>query len=83
MFLFSLLAASIISHLSDLCRRYLAVQAECFYFLGELEKSKELYLQAYSLYEAFEDESNMKNMRREMSEYLGIEGFHLEVESHT
>ena len=62
---------------------FLAVQAECFYFLGELEKSKELYLQAYSLYEAFEDDSNMKNMRREMSEHLGIEGFHLEVESHT
>ena len=52
---------------------FLAVQAECFYFLGELEKSRKLYLQAYHLYEAFEDESNMKNMRWEMNEHLGIE----------
>ncbi|MBD5168913.1 MAG: helix-turn-helix domain-containing protein [Oscillibacter sp.] len=61
---------------------FLAVQAECFYFLGELEKSKKLYLQAYSIYEAFEDESNMKNMRREMSEYLGLEILPTEFEIH-
>ena len=52
---------------------FLAVQAECHYFLGAEEKSKELYLQAYYIYKAYEDLSNQKNMRREMKEHLGIE----------
>ena len=52
---------------------FIAIQAECYHFLGDAEKSRKLYFQAYYVYEAYEDKINMKNMRREMKEYLGIE----------
>ncbi len=52
---------------------FLAVQAECSFFLGREEQSKELYLQAYYLYKAFEDRCNRDIMRQEMQERLGIE----------
>lgn len=52
---------------------FLAVQAECHYFLGAVEKSRELYLQAYYTYTAYGDISNQKNIRQEMKEHLGIE----------
>ena len=51
----------------------LAVQAECWYFLGQKEKSKKLYLQAYYTYEAYADENNRDAIRQEMKEHLGIE----------
>lgn len=52
---------------------FLAVQAECSFFLGREEQSKELYLQAYYLYKAFGDQCNCDTMRQEMQERLGIE----------
>ncbi len=52
---------------------FVAIQAECCALLGEKERSKELYLQAYYTYKTFEDESNLQNMRREMKKYLNIE----------
>lgn len=52
---------------------FLAIQAACYYFLGETEKSKELYLHAYYIYNAYGDAVNREIMRKEMREYLGIE----------
>lgn len=52
---------------------FLAIQAECYYFLGENIKSRELYLQAYYVYKAFGDETNREIMQRNMKEYFGIE----------
>lgn len=52
---------------------FLAIQAECNYFLGNIENSRKLYQQAYSLYESFEDEINLENIRQEMKSYLGCE----------
>ncbi len=52
---------------------FLATEAECLYFLGEKERSKELYLQAYYTYAAFEDKSNQAAMQQEIKERLGIE----------
>lgn len=52
---------------------FLAIQAECLYFLNKEEESKKLYLKAYNLYEAFEDQINMDNMRREVKKHLRIE----------
>ena len=43
------------------------------YFLSEKERSKELYLQAYYTYAAFEDKSNQAAMQQEIKERLGIE----------
>lgn len=53
----------------------MAIQAECWYFLGQKEKSKKLYLQAYYTYVAFSDEKNQNAMRKEMKEHLGIDVF--------
>lgn len=52
---------------------FLAIQAACYYFLKENEKSKELYLHAYYIYNAYGDAVNREIMRQEMKEYLGIE----------
>lgn len=52
---------------------FLAIQAACYYFLGETEKSKELYLHAYYIYNAYGDVVNREVMRQEMREYLSIE----------
>lgn len=52
---------------------FLAIQAENYYFLGEIERSKELYLHAYYLYNAYGDAVNREAMRREMREYLNME----------
>lgn len=51
----------------------LAIQAADYYFLGEIEKSRELYLHAYYIYNAYGDAVNREVMRQEMKEYLGIE----------
>lgn len=51
---------------------FLAIQAECWYFMGDEEKSRRLYLQAYHIYEAFEDESSQEIMRKEMKEHLSM-----------
>lgn len=52
---------------------FLAIQAMCYYFLGEKEKSEKQYRQAYYVYDAFEDESNREIIRKEVRDYLGIE----------
>lgn len=52
---------------------FLAIQAADYYFLGEIEKSKKLYLQAFCVYDAYEDAINREVMRQEMKDYLGIE----------
>ena len=52
---------------------FLAIQAACYYFLGEKEKSEALYLHAYYIYNAYGDVVNREIMRQEMKEYLGIE----------
>lgn len=52
---------------------FLAIQAECSYFLGDREKSERLYRMAYHIYEAYEDKANLEIMQREMKKYLGIE----------
>lgn len=51
----------------------LAIQAACYYFLGEKEKSEEQYRQAYYVYTAFEDETNREIIRKEIRDYLGFE----------
>lgn len=52
---------------------FIAVLAECYYFLGNLKKSTALYHQAYVLYQSFGDSSNLTNIQREMKERLGLE----------
>lgn len=52
---------------------FTAVLAECWYFLGDPEKSTALYHQAYVLYQSFGDSRNLAIMRQEMKEYLGLE----------
>ena len=52
---------------------FTAVLAECWYFLGDLEKSTALYHQAYILYKSFGDSSNLTIMQQEMKERLGLE----------
>ncbi len=52
---------------------FLAIQAANYYFLGEIEKSKKLYLHAFYIYDAYGDAVNQEVMRREMKEYLGME----------
>lgn len=52
---------------------FLSTQAECHFFLGNLEKSRHLYYEAYYLFEVFGDEANITIMQKEMKEHLGIE----------
>lgn len=52
---------------------FLAIQGACYNFLGEKEKSKKQYFQAFHLYDAFEDITNRKIIQQEIMEYLGIE----------
>lgn len=51
---------------------FLAILAECSFFMGEKEKSAGLYYQAYYIYTALKDYSNLEIMRREMWEHLGL-----------
>lgn len=52
---------------------FLAILAECYYFTGNKEKSRELYIPAYCIYKAFKDENNLAIIQSEMKERLGIE----------
>ncbi len=52
---------------------FLAIMAECWYFLGNQSKSAELYHQAYVLYKSFGDNLNRAAMQREMKEHLGLD----------
>lgn len=51
---------------------FVAILAECSYFMGEKERSAGLYHQAYYLYTTLRDYSNREIMRREMGEHLGL-----------
>lgn len=51
----------------------LMILAECHYHMGNDAKSKELYLQAYYLFKAIEDERNLAIIKVEAKEYLGLE----------
>jgi len=50
----------------------LEVKAECFHFLGEEEKSKDLYFQAYYLCKAVRNDHDLEIIRKEAEEYTGI-----------
>jgi transcriptional regulator with XRE-family HTH domain len=51
----------------------IAVKAECYYFMGEYEKSKDLYLQAYYLYKAIGNEKSLEVIKNEAKERLNME----------
>ena len=51
----------------------LMILAECHYHQGNHKKSTELYRQAYYLYKAIEDESNLAILRVEAKDFLGLE----------
>ncbi len=51
----------------------LSIMAECCHFLGQEERSRDLYLQAYYLAKAIGHPSVEDTARREMKEYLGVE----------
>lgn len=51
---------------------FIAVQAECRYFLGEPEESKKLYRKAYYLYLALGDENGQELVRQEAAERLQL-----------
>lgn len=50
-----------------------AVLGECYYFLGEEEKSKEQFCSAYYLYKAMEDFENAKLMQKNVRDYFNME----------
>lgn len=52
---------------------FVAIQAECAYFLGDISQSKKLYVQAYSLYIVLKDVRNLEIVKQEMKEHLGME----------
>lgn len=55
---------------------FLSTQAECHFFLGNLEKSKHFYYESYCLYEILDDDVNRIIIAKEMKERLGLEPFH-------
>ena len=59
--------------ISDFLPNFFATQAECQFFLGEREKSIRLYIQAGCLLDAVGDKHNLKILRKELRERLGME----------
>lgn len=66
----------------EACTRYghyqslpgaLTIMAKCYHFLGDDEQSRELYKQAYTLYNSFGDKRNAQNAKESTMEYLGVE----------
>lgn len=51
----------------------LAVTAEAYHFLGEDEKSREIYIQAYYLSKALGDYSGVEGTRADAKKYLNLE----------
>ncbi len=51
----------------------LSIMAECCHFLGQEDRSRHLYLQAYYLAESIDYPHVADTARREMKEYLGVE----------
>lgn len=52
---------------------FLATQAECWFFLGDREKSAELYIRAAYLCDITEEKYDLNILRKEMKEHLGLE----------
>lgn len=52
---------------------FLAIQAECRFFLGDREKSAELYIRAAYLYDIIGEKHDLNTIRKEMKEHLGLE----------
>lgn len=52
---------------------FIAILAECRYFLDDPEGSEQYYRQAYVLYSITQDARGMETMRREAKEHLGLE----------
>lgn len=48
----------------------ISIIAECYYFLGNNEKSKELYRQAYYLYKAIGNEKSLKIIEMDIKKYF-------------
>lgn len=51
---------------------FLAIQAECFFFVGDYESSKKLYRQAYWIYDAIGDRDNCSIMEQEAKDHLDL-----------
>ena len=51
----------------------LTIQAECHYFLGNNQKSKDLYYQAFYLTKVIGDEYNLQVLRENAKEYLELQ----------
>lgn len=47
------------------------IMAECYHFLNNDERSKELYRQAYYLYQAIDNEKGVRLVESEMQQYFG------------
>ena len=52
---------------------FIALAAEDYYFLGEMEKSKECYTGAYYLYKAFEDKEALSILCADAKKHLNLE----------
>ena len=52
---------------------FVAILAECYFFLGKRERSSAYYQGAYTLYAANRDTINMGIIRQEAKEHLGLE----------
>lgn len=52
---------------------FFAIQAECQFFLGDREKSAELYIRAAYLYDIIGAKNDLNTLREEMKEHLGLE----------
>ena len=52
---------------------FLAIQAECCFFIGNQEKSTSLFTQSYYVYKATGDERNLARIRQDVKELLGLE----------
>lgn len=50
----------------------LHIMAQCWHYLGENEKSKELYFQAFYMYKAFEERHNLEILKKDALEQLGL-----------
>jgi transcriptional regulator with XRE-family HTH domain len=50
-----------------------AIKAECYYFLGQEQQSREHYLQAYVLYKSYELPQKLYIICEEAKRYLGME----------
>ena len=45
--------------------------AECYHFLGDDEKSKDYYKQAYYIYKAIGDNHGLNSIKTEIAKYFG------------